>query len=142
MAKRHLPFVWESLSMEIRLDIILSEQCRSENWAIINEWSGNRPQLIKAIACRGIVWNKNKDIDTENQLAYIETARMDIVCNWLQIKQAFVSLYLIGVAPIKDTMEHAKHVPCPTEFPTTHQRNVAHAVGVEPRPHVQRAINK
>ena len=92
MAQRNKPFLWESLSMEIRLDIILSEECRLENWAVIRVWTQERGKLIKAMESRGIVWNKNKDIDSRSELAYIETATMDIKRNWPQIKQAFLSL--------------------------------------------------
>lgn len=92
MAQRNKPFLWESLSMEIRLDIILSEKCRSQNWAVIDVWCHNKTKLIEAMQCRGIVWNNNKDIDPRSQRAYIETATMDIKRNWLQIKQAFLSL--------------------------------------------------
>ena len=92
MAQRNKPFLWESLSMEIRLDIILSEVCRSRNWAVISVWTHERRKLMEAMENRGIVWNKNIDIDPRSQHAYIQTATMDIKRNCPQIKQALLSL--------------------------------------------------
>jgi hypothetical protein len=74
---------WQSLKIETRLDVLLSEEIWCRNWNIVLHWAapGNAPRLIEALAQRGVLWDRNI-LPAWQQLLYIETAAKHIRNDW------------------------------------------------------------
>jgi hypothetical protein len=74
---------WQSLKIDTRLDILLSEEIWCRNWAIVLAWAapGNAPRLIQALAQRGVQWDRNI-LPIWQQRLYIETAAIHIRNDW------------------------------------------------------------
>jgi hypothetical protein len=53
--------------METQLEIILSEELRCKNWAVVDAWKLHRLELIKAMESRGVIWNHNNKIKCVDQ---------------------------------------------------------------------------
>jgi len=74
---------WQSLKIETRLDVLLSEEVWCRNWNTVLHWAapGNAPRLIEALAQRGVSWDRNT-LPAWQQLLYIETAAAHIRNDW------------------------------------------------------------
>jgi hypothetical protein len=73
---RHLS--WVELSLDTKLDIILSEALRSSSLEHVTTWLCNKQTLIREIDKRGIIWDKNEEETLTSQQMFIETAARDI----------------------------------------------------------------
>jgi hypothetical protein len=77
MARR--PLCWQDLEIDERLDLMLSEEIRGRNWAIVMCWltPGNAASLFAAMAQRGVLWNRNA-LPKWQQRLYLEEAAVHI----------------------------------------------------------------
>jgi hypothetical protein len=77
MARR--PLCWQDLEIDERLDLMLSEEIRARNWAIVLCWltPGNAATLLAAMAQRGVLWDRNS-LPKWQQRLYIEAAAVHI----------------------------------------------------------------
>ena len=74
---------WQSMKIETRLDVLLSEEIWCRNWNTVLHWAapGNAPRLIGALAQRGVLWDRNA-LPAWQQLLYIDTAVAHIRNDW------------------------------------------------------------
>jgi len=93
---KHL--LWDALSPQTKLDIILSEALRSHGLEYglkyVTAWLCNNQKLIEALEKRGRIWDKNKQETLSSQEMFIETATMDINSHifWRKKKQDLLTM--------------------------------------------------
>lgn len=86
--------LWDSLPLETKLDILLSEALRYKSFAMVTAWSCDKQTLLHAIWQRGIIWDNNKGAALVSQQMFIQTAAYDIRRNnkWAQIQKKLLML--------------------------------------------------
>jgi hypothetical protein len=86
--------LWDSLTLETKLDILLSEALRYKSLAVVTAWLCDKHTLLQAMWQRGIIWDNNKGASLVSQQMFIETAAYDIRRNnkWEQIKKNLLRL--------------------------------------------------
>jgi hypothetical protein len=90
--------LWDALSLDTKLNIILSEALRSHGsesgLEFVTVCLCNNQKLIEALEKRGRIWDKNKQETLSSQEMFIETAALDINSNnfWRQKKQDLLTM--------------------------------------------------
>ena len=90
--------LWDALSLNTKLNIILSEALRSHGsesgLEFVTVCLCNNQKLIEALKKRGRIWDKNKQETLSSQEMFIETAALDINSHisWRQKKQDLLTM--------------------------------------------------